>query len=645
MLIDLANISVSFSERILFQNVNLRIEETDRIGLVGSNGEGKSTLLNLLADELSPSTGERIVKKNLQIGYLKQNSGLDSTATIYQEMLHVFSPLLQVQSKMKELSQKLAGYQTNLQKKQSDYLTLSTEYGELLSYFESNDGYQIETKIHTVLNGMGFRGINQDTPCKTLSGGEKTRLALAKLLLQSPDILMLDEPTNHLDMETLQWLEDYLSSYQGALIIVSHDRYFLDQLCTRIWALENTQVTAYRGNYSKYRQSRELFVSHQQKEHQKQQIQIQKLTDYIARNKVRATTAAMAKSREKTLERIRQKNLSIPIEKKPIRVQFVYAEEPVKEVLQVESISLFAGGNFSGHLLMPPFDFSLLKGDKVAIIGSNGVGKSTFLKILMNEYPLPLNARIRWGLRTKVAYYSQDFSSLSPFKTVKEELWDHTPLSDETSIRTLLASVGFIGEDVNKKVEVLSGGEKSRLKLAILMLQQANVLLLDEPTNHLDLTSREILEAALLQFQGTVLLVSHDRYLLSKVPNKIVEFSLDGPKWFEGSYKAYQEIKKLRFSNESRKVTHEPFSDSAKAYFRTKQQRAQDAVKRRRFQFIEQEIPCLEEKLQTLSRRMNEVSNDYSVYCEVVQEFNEEQQHLENLMDEWAELAESFSDQ
>ena len=294
---------------------------------------------------------------------------------------------------------------------------------------------------------------------------------------------------------------------------------------------------------------------------------------------------------------------------------------------------------------MPPFDFSLLKGDKVAIIGSNGVGKSTFLKILMNEYPLPINSRIRWGLRTKVAYYSQDFSSLSPFKTVKEELWDHTPLSDETSIRTLLASVGFTIRISIKKVEVLSGGEKSRLKFAILMLQQANVLLLDEPTNHLDLTSREILEAALLQFQGTVLLVSHDRYLLSKVPNKIVEFSLDGPKWFEGSYKVYQEIKKLRFSNESRKVTHEPFSDNAKVYFRTKQQRAQDAVKRRRFQLIEQEIPCLEEKLQTLSRRMNEVSNDYSVYCEVVQEFNEEQQHLENLMDEWAELAESFSDQ
>ncbi len=644
MLLDIQDVSISFSERTLFQHVSLRIEEGDRIGLVGANGEGKTSLLNLLNGDLSPTTGIRTIKKDLHIGYLRQNSGLESKNTIREEMKRVFEPLLRAQARMQVISHQLENYHTEQQKKQQSYQVLAAEYGELLSYFESNEGYQIDVKIETILNGMGFREFDKETICATLSGGEKTRLALAKLLLQQPDLLMLDEPTNHLDMETLQWLEGYLSTYKGALIIVSHDRYFLDQICNRIWELANLSVTPYKGNYTKYQQTHKLLQDYQVKEYQKQQIEVQKLSDYIARNKVRATTAAMAKSREKALEKLKQQMKRPPTEKKSIRIHFQYPQEPVKDVLQVEQLPLFAGGDPFGNRLIPPMNFTISRGDKVAIVGPNGVGKTTLLKTLIRDYPLPQGARIRWGLHTKLAYYSQDFSSLTPYKTLKEEIWDRIPLSHETEVRNLLANVGFIGEDVDKNIDMLSGGEKSRMKLAILMLEKANVLLMDEPTNHLDLSSREVLEEALINFSGTLLLVSHDRYLLSKVPNKIIELSPQGLQWYEGGYQSYLSIKTMQTIQEysSDIPSHLPASEGAKEYYRTKQQRAQDAMNRRRLQQLENEIPKLEEHLKELSIEMGRVAGDYTVYCEVAKEYEEGQNQLNDLMAEWTELSERY---
>lgn len=641
MLLDIKNVSLSFADRTLFQNVNLRVEEGDRIGLVGANGEGKSSLLNLLNGTISPTSGECSRRRDLQIGYLQQNSGLNSARTIQEELRSVFEPLLKAQQQLVELSQEIERYQTQ-QSKDSIYQTILEDYNKTMSYFEANEGYQIDVKIRTVLNGMGFGAFSLDTVCNTLSGGEKTRLALAKLLLQKPELLMLDEPTNHLDIETLRWLEEYLAQYQGSLIVVSHDRYFLDQVCNRIWGLFYGEITSYRGNYSKYQQLRKAQQEQRKKEYHQQCVQAEKLTDYIARNKVRATTAAMAKSREKALEKLQQKMQRPPSDPAAIRILFKYSEDPVKDILQIEQLPLFAGGTPDGEQLVPAFDFSLQRGEKIAIIGPNGAGKSTLLKTLAKEYPLPQGARIRWGIRTQVAYYSQDFSSLSEFKTVKQELWDHTPLSTETEVRSLLANYGFEGESVDKCVSMLSGGEKSRLKLAILALQKANVLLLDEPTNHLDLLSREALEEALLDYTGTLLIVSHDRYLLSRIPTRLVELSSSGLSWYD-SYQEYLDKNLETPSSEQSSDTVSDPSHGAKEYYRTKQQRALDAANRKRLQKLEQQIPELEAELAGISERLVEVAADYTRYCELSQEYEEKQSLLEQSMQEWAELSETYA--
>ena len=490
-------------------------------------------------------------------------------------------------------------------------------------------------KIKTVLNGMGFADREMDTVCGTLSGGEKTRLALAKLLLTEPGLLMLDEPTNHLDFPTLQWLEDYLQEYKGALVVVSHDRYFLDKICSKMWEVANLHVTAYKGNYTKYMHTREALYERQLKEYEMQRQNVAKLTDYIARNKVRATTAAMAKSREKMLERME------PVKKPPapllpVKMAFRYEQEPVKDVLHAEGLTLRAGED--GKILCTGADFDLLKGQKVALVGANGVGKSTFLKALLGKLR-PETGSVRWGRNTKVSYFEQEQLDLHPQKTVIGELWDRFPATYEQDLRNVLGGLRFTGESIYKQVGMLSGGEKARLKFAIMMYEGGNVLLLDEPTNHLDLATKEVLDRALMEYEGTILAVSHDRYLLSRMPDHIVEMTPQGFVWYEGGYESYRA--KRREAQPERPVREEK-PKTENAFHRTKKQRAEQVARKKRLCEVEQEISDLELAVDTAQEQLGdpEVSSDYQRVSGLCAQIEENRATLAALMEEWAELSE-----
>ncbi len=646
MLLSLDNATKMFAEKIIFMGASLKIEEGDRIGLVGVNGAGKSTLLNVLDGSLPLEQGERAARSGLSLGFLRQDSGLDGQNTIWEEMRGVFRPLLDAQAKAGRIAAQMGQY---TDRSSPGYLALSEEYNRLQSYFEVNEGYNIDVKIRTILNGMGFADKDADTPCDTLSGGEKTRLALARLLLSDPELLMLDEPTNHLDFATLQWLETYLQSYRGAIVVVSHDRYFLDQLCTRIWEVAHLRVTPYKGNYTRYMHTREMLYERQLKEYEMYQQRVTKLSDFVARNKVRASTAALARSREKEIERMEPvKQPPKPLN--PARISFFFERDPVKDVLHAEGLSLRAGGGPSGRLLCSDVSFDLLRGEKVALVGSNGVGKSTFLKTLIGQLK-PEAGRIQWGRNVKVSYFEQGQVGLTGFKTVLEELWDRYPQSHEQDLRNLLGGLLFSGETIYKRVDMLSGGEKARLKFAIMMYEEGNVLLLDEPTNHLDLATREALDRALVAYEGTILAVSHDRYLLSRMPGRIVEMHPDGFVSYRGNYEDYLA---QRSAADAAQAASQPAEGpagpeaaagsgkSATEYHRTKKQRAEAAARKKRLFEVEQEISDLEAAIQLEQGKLSdpEISRDYQKVTELCANIDRLRVSLSERMDEWAGLSE-----
>ncbi len=642
MLLSLDNATKMFAEKIIFMGASLKIEEGDRIGLVGVNGAGKSTLLNVLDGSLPLEQGERAARSGLSLGFLRQDSGLDGQNTIWEEMRGVFRPLLDAQAKAGRIAAQMGQY---TDRSSPDYLALSEEYNRLQSYFEVNEGYNIDVKIRTILNGMGFADKDADTPCDTLSGGEKTRLALARLLLSDPELLMLDEPTNHLDFATLQWLETYLQSYRGAIVVVSHDRYFLDQLCTRIWEVAHLRVTPYKGNYTRYMHTREMLYERQLKEYEMYQQRVTKLSDFVARNKVRASTAALARSREKEIERMEPvKQPPKPLN--PARISFFFERDPVKDVLHAEGLSLRAGGGPSGRLLCSDVSFDLLRGEKVALVGSNGVGKSTFLKTLIGQLK-PEAGRIQWGRNVKVSYFEQGQVGLTGFKTVLEELWDRYPQSHEQDLRNLLGGLLFSGETIYKRVDMLSGGEKARLKFAIMMYEEGNVLLLDEPTNHLDLATREALDRALIAYEGTILAVSHDRYLLSRMPGRIVEMHPDGFVSYRGNYEDYLAQRSAADAAQPAEGPAGPEAaagsgKSATEYHRTKKQRAEAAARKKRLFEVEQEISDLEAAIQLEQEKLSdpEISRDYQKVTELCANIDRLRVSLSERMDEWAGLSE-----
>lgn len=647
MLLNVEHLYKYFNGQALLKDINFTVEDREAVGLIGINGCGKSTLLNIITGrEGYDKTPEGLASVNIagkaSIGFLRQNSGLNSELTIGEEMKNAFAPLLETLDKMKVLEKKMADG--------GDIDSISHEYAELSSYFEARDGYRIDVKIKQVLNGMGFGSTPTDRVISTLSGGEKTRLALAKLLLEEPNLLILDEPTNHLDFETLMWLEDYLKGYKGAIIIVSHDRYFLNKVCTRICEIEQGRLTSYRGDYSSYLVQKKMNSERQLKEYEAQQKEIAKLEDYVAKNLVRASTSKMAKSRQHMLDRIERIDKPLMYSKPP-KIKLEYDIEPTKDIVRVVDCPLIVGEGADKKELIKSLTMNVRRGEHVAIIGANGIGKTSILKLIQGIIPHE-GGNISWGGNVKISYFEQEHAILDPHKTVLEEIMDRYPRLSEQQARSVLGAVLLTGENVFKPISVLSGGERAKLCFAIMALNRGNVLVLDEPTNHLDLSTKEVLEDALAEFGGTIILVSHDRYLLNKVASRIIEIKHDEVNSYDGNFDAYSEAvnaaRQLKMQSEAeikRAEEEKAYKENKAKQYRSKEQRAADAQKRNRIRELEKEIEDTEVLIFELENAISdpEIASDYSKMSEKCKELEEAKTALDQKMDEWAELSDQLS--
>lgn len=647
MLLNVEHLYKYFNGQALLKDINFTVEDREAVGLIGINGCGKSTLLNIITgsegyDKTPEGLGSVNIAGKASIGFLRQNSGLNSELTIGEEMKNAFAPLLETLDKMKVLEKKMADG--------GDIDDISHEYAELSSYFEARDGYRIDVKIKQVLNGMGFGSTPTDRVISTLSGGEKTRLALAKLLLEEPNLLILDEPTNHLDFETLMWLEDYLKGYKGAIIIVSHDRYFLNKVCTRICEIEQGRLTSYRGDYSSYLVQKKMNSERQLKEYEAQQKEIAKLEDYVAKNLVRASTSKMAKSRQHMLDRIERIDKPLMYSKPP-KIKLEYDIEPTKDIVRVVDCPLVVGDGADKKELIKSLTMNVRRGEHVAIIGANGIGKTSILKLIQGIIPHE-GGNISWGGNVKISYFEQEHAILDPHKTVLEEIMDRYPRLSEQQARSVLGAVLLTGENVFKPISVLSGGERAKLCFAIMALNRGNVLVLDEPTNHLDLSTKEVLEDALAEFGGTIILVSHDRYLLNKVASRIIEIKHDEVNSYEGNFDAYSEAvnaaRQLKMQSEAeikRAEEEKAYKENKARQYRSKEQRAADAQKRNRIRELEKEIEDTEVLIFELENAISdpEIASDYSKISEKCKELEEAKTALDQKMDEWAELSDQLS--
>ena len=623
MILEVKDLLKTFSGEVILENINFKIEDNDRIGLIGANGCGKSTLLNMLTKNLSYDEGE-IIYHNKEIGYLKQNPEFETDKTIIDEVRSVFCDLLSIEKELKEI------YNTiSVTKDEKELNEINKKYAKLQTYFEAKDGYNIEVKINTVLNGMGFSDKDYNMRVNNLSGGEKTRLALCKLLLKEPALLILDEPTNHLDFKTLKWLEDYLLTYKGAILMVSHDRYFLDKTVTSIFEIYKGNLKRYQGNYTQFAQIKKNMISFLQKEYEKQQNEIESLKEYIAKNKVRASTAKSAKSREKALERLEL--IENPKEYlKTISLNFEFDYEPSFELLEVENLSV----NIESTPLFNNTNFSVKRGEKIAIVGANGIGKTTFLKALMNK--AEYSGKIKWGKNLRISYFEQENHSLNLNNTLLKEIMDKTDIATELEARNVLGSLLLSGEDVFKQIKMLSGGEKAKLKFALMKIKKGNILIMDEPTNHLDLSSKEVLDESLNDYNGTIIMVSHDRYLLNKIPTKIAELSKDGFTIYEGNYDYYLE-NKIEVAKEPviKKETKEKES-----YYRSKKDRAEEVRISNLIKKTEKEIEELEEQITTLTKEISDesISSDYELLSKKCEELDKTKELLNEKYNFWEEL-------
>ena len=587
MLITIDNLSKSFGQKEILKNVKMTVNEKCRYGLIGVNGAGKSTLLKIIMGAMNYDQGDVVKKPGLKIGYLEQNNGLEGDSSIIIEMRKVFDDVFESEQTMRRLEHQM----TEISDSSSDeYRRISSEYTRAQNYFDSRDGYNIDTKIKTILQGMGFGDRDLNTVISTLSGGEKTRLAIARLLLEEPELLILDEPTNHLDFKTLRWLEEYLINYNGAILTVSHDRYFLDKIVSHIYEVERGRVFSYAGNYSKYLVQKAERRAREEKEYEIQQMQIAQLKTYVDKNIARASTSASAKSRLKTLE-----NMEI-LEKpdgdlKTMKLRFEHTKEPYKDVLTVSGLDVVVGDE--KKVLCKNINLEVKKKEKVAIIGANGIGKSSFLKIIQGIIP-HYNGTVEWGKNVSLSYYEQENLNLGQDKIALDELWDRFPDIPEAEIRRVLGNVLLSKDDVYKPVKVISGGERAKLAFCIIMLEKSNVIILDEPTNHLDLASKEVLEEALSEYGGTLIFVSHDRYLLNKVPQKIVEISQGGLRVYQGNYDYYCEVQEREAAIEAQRQTQlaaEKAAESIKTQssggYRSKEQRRLEAQRKNRIRELE----------------------------------------------------------
>ena len=654
MLLQTQNVTRRFGGEVLFSGITFEIKDNARIGLVGRNGAGKSTLLKIIGDIEAPDEGQVIKRKDLTIGFLDQHGGLESDRSIWNEMLEIFRPILEIEQRMRDLEVKMAD---SNQMNEHESESLYKEYNRLQETFDRRNGYGYRSEIKMVLHGFQFFEEDYDMPIAHLSGGQKTRLSLAKLLLEKRDLLILDEPTNHLDIDTLSWLETYLMNYNGALVIVSHDRYFLDKLTTETYEVDFGQLDYFKGNYSAYLEEKAARYEKQQKDFEKQQKEIADMEDFIARNLARASTTRRAQSRRKQLEKIDR--ISQPKgSERAAYFAFTPERESGNVVLQGKELSV---GYKPDTILSEKINLDIRKGDTIALIGPNGIGKSTLLKTLVNKIP-PMAGEVALGTKVDIGYYEQEQENLTRNKSVLNEVWDDHPLLNEETIRTFLGSFLFTGEDVEKSISSLSGGERARVSIAKLALNHDNFLVLDEPTNHLDIDSKEVLENALIDFEGTLLFVSHDRYFINRLANKIIEIEPDGATLYLGDYDYFLHKKEELYEQQLVREAEEATNHSTNVQAETDpiqnkwadRKEAKREIRRleREIADAEKTISRLEEEAEELTQKMDDLSSSGKVFTpedsknltDYSKRFKEVNEELEAVMLQWENDHEELSE-
>jgi len=641
ILLQAEHIVKTYGADTILQDISLQIQTGERVGLVGVNGAGKSTLLKILAGEMSCDSGVVRIPKDVTLGYLAQNSGLESERTIWDEMLSVFSHLQKEEKELRELEAKMGDPDVLADEKR--YQQIAEDYSRRFEAFKEKGGFSYEGAIRGVLHGLRFADMDYQTPIRLLSGGQKTRLALAKLLLQSPSLLLLDEPTNYLDIETLTWLENYLQNYPGAVLVVSHDRYFLDKLVNIVYEIERTRATRYVGNYSSFLEQKAARLEQEMKRFERQQEEIARIEDFIARNIARATTSKRAQSRRKMLEKMERLDKPI-MQNKSVNFSFDVAKTSGNMVIKAENLAI----GYPGAELSRGLTFELEREERVALVGPNGIGKSTLLKTIVGQLK-PLNGAIQFGSNVTIGYYDQEHRNLNEQNTVLGEIWDEYPHMLERDVRTLLGNFLFSGDDVQKRIADLSGGERARVSLAKLMLKQANFLILDEPTNHLDIYSKEVLENALADYPGTILFVSHDRYFLNKIASRVLELSPDGVTNYLGNYDYYvekkQELAELaaeQAAQPAKKRASAPAQPDKSAYELDKEAKRRERQRQRRMEEIEAKIQQREADIARWEEELcqPEVYSDHVQAKERNDKIQAAREELDQLYEEWSRLSE-----
>ena len=634
MLIQLNNITKNFVVNEIFSNVKMEINDKDRVAIVGRNGAGKSTLLKIISGELSFDSGERTVSKNTTIGYLSQEFIVREDLSIYEEMITCFDEIIGLEVNLEKLSYELTP--ENIEKDPG----LLDRFDRLQNEVLTHKDYHYKSKIESVLYGLDFTKDVFDKKISTFSGGEKTRLSMAKLLLSEPDLLILDEPTNHLDMENVAWLENYLSSYNGAIVIVSHDRYFLDKVVNVVYNLEFGKLKKYVGNYSKFLKQYEEDYEKQLKEFTSQQKDIKRLEEFVQKNIARASTSKMAKSRQKVLDKMELID-NPKKDDKAANIEFNIKEQSGRDVLMIENLKVGYDGKQVGNA----YNFSVYKGDRIAIVGRNGIGKSTLIKTIAKKQNA-IGGSVHYGSKVSLGYYDQKQAEFESSKTILNELWDEYPLMKEAEVRTVLGRFLFRGDSVLKIVRDLSGGEKARLQLAKLMLEKNNLLVLDEPTNHLDITSKQVLEDALENYEGTIVFVSHDRYFINKIANKVLDITGDDYSIYLGNYDYYLEKREQELI--AKKLKEEK---TAEVQEKVANDYALGKEEKKRIRKLERTREELLEKIESLEEKVTLVNNELTkeeVYTDAikVQEYNEElrslNQEIEDLNNNWLEIEEEL---
>ncbi|WP_267644041.1 ABC-F family ATP-binding cassette domain-containing protein [Enterococcus faecium] len=635
ILLQANQIARHFGAEVLFENIHLEISTGARVALVGRNGAGKSTLLKIIAGIEAPDEGKIAKNKTATLGYLAQDTGLDSNETVWNEMLKAFEQVRQMEERMRELEIFISEGTPDT----PAYSSYLKEYDRLQHDFSDRNGYGYENEIRSVLHGFKFDSSFYDQKIDTLSGGQRTRLALARMLLQHPDILILDEPTNHLDIETLSWLENYLQSYTGALLIVSHDRYFLDKVVNEVYELSRRKMRHYKGNYSKYLDLKAEQLASEWKAYEKQQTEIHKLEDFVARNLVRASTTKRAQSRRKTLEKMDRLDRPQGDEK---QANFLFSiEKPSGNVvLQIEDAAI----GYDNVTLSEPINLDIRRQEAIALVGPNGIGKSTLLKSIIHQIPF-IRGKETLGTNVTIGYYDQGQADLHTNKTILAELWDEHPTTPEKESRSALGAFLFSGEDVEKPIPLLSGGEKARVALAKLAMNKENFLILDEPTNHLDIDNKEVLENALIDYDGTLLFVSHDRYFINRIATKVVELSENGSKVYLGDYDYYLEKKQEEEEIAELLAQDEPESAPAPTnksdYYQSKEQQKLIRSLQRKITQVEEEMARIDEWIDQLEQEMVAPENleDHVKLNELNQDLEAARQDQETKLTEWEELS------